>query len=109
MSDEEGWIEIATTSDIPDGEGKAFPYQDRTVAVFYVDGSYWAIDDFCPHMGASLAEGYVEDGAVACPWHAWRFSIHDGCWLDNPKIKVDAYQVRLEGEIIKIRKAASED
>ncbi|MEZ6075449.1 MAG: Rieske (2Fe-2S) protein [Pirellulaceae bacterium] len=47
---------------------------------------YYAIDDFCPHQGASLAAGYIVEGcAVACAWHHWRFSLEDGTWLDNPK------------------------
>jgi hypothetical protein len=61
-----------------------------------------AIDDFCPHMGASLAGGYVENGKVACPWHAWRFCVKDGTWCDNPRIKIDAFEVRVEGDEIQV-------
>jgi nitrite reductase (NADH) small subunit/3-phenylpropionate/trans-cinnamate dioxygenase ferredoxin subunit len=51
-------------------------------------------------MGASLAGGYVEDNMVSCPWHAWRFRITDGTWCDNPKIKIDAFPVRVvDGQI----------
>ncbi|NBY01770.1 MAG: Rieske (2Fe-2S) protein, partial [Planctomycetes bacterium] len=52
-----------------------------------------AIDDFCPHMGASLSGGHVEDGTVTCPWHAWRFRLCDGAWADNPRLKVGCYNV----------------
>ena len=34
-------------------------------------------------MGASLSGGYVENGVVTCPWHAWRFRLTDGAWADN--------------------------
>jgi nitrite reductase (NADH) small subunit/3-phenylpropionate/trans-cinnamate dioxygenase ferredoxin subunit len=70
------------------------------IAVFCLNGTYHAIDDLCPHMGASLAEGYVEQGVVVCPWHAWRFRVCDGTWCDNPKIKIGAYPVRIDGETI---------
>jgi nitrite reductase (NADH) small subunit/3-phenylpropionate/trans-cinnamate dioxygenase ferredoxin subunit len=73
------------------------------VAVFFEDGQYSAIDDFCPHMGASLAGGYVEKGTVTCPWHAWRFCTRDGKWLDNPKIGVDAFEVRVVGDEIQVK------
>jgi nitrite reductase (NADH) small subunit/3-phenylpropionate/trans-cinnamate dioxygenase ferredoxin subunit len=55
-------------------------------------------------MGASLAEGYLEDHGVICPWHAWKFCIHDGAWLDNPRsnIKTETYSVRVEGDDIQI-------
>ena len=93
---------VAKIGDIAPGEGKAFEVNGRMVAVFLVDGSYQAIDDFCPHMGASLAAGAVEEGVVTCPWHAWRFRTCDGTWCDNPKIKIDAFEVRVEGDLIQI-------
>ena len=94
---------VAKVGDIPDGQGRAYQVGKRTVAVFCVDGRYYAIDDFCPHQGASLAEGYVEGCAVACPLHHWRFSIEDGSWLDNPKIGVDKYNVRVSGNRIQVQ------
>ena len=94
------YVTVARVGEIPEGQGQAYAVGDRMVAVFNDGGTYFAIDDFCPHMGASLAGGYMEEGAVACPWHAWRFSIRDGSWLDNPKIHVDCFDVRVvEGEI----------
>lgn len=93
---------VARTGDIPAGEGRSFPVNGRMVAVFHLDGEYFAINDTCPHMGASLASGYVENEAVYCPWHAWRFCVKDGTWLDNPKasLKTDCYDVKVEGDEI---------
>jgi len=96
------WITVAKTYDIPLNEARAFPVGDRMIAIFNADGKYHAMDDFCPHMGASLAGGWIENGTVACPWHAWRFSLVDGCWLDNPKIKADIFAVYVVGDEIQI-------
>ena len=97
------FVTVAKLGDIPQGQGQAFAVSGRMVAVFNENGKYSAIDDFCPHMGASLAGGYLEAGIVTCPWHAWRFCIHDGKWCDNPKIKIDAFEVRVEGDEIQVR------
>ena len=97
------FVTVAKIGDIPSGQGQAFAVNGRMVAVFNEDGKFSAIDDFCPHMGASLAGGYLEAGIVTCPWHAWRFGIHDGRWCDNPKIKIDAFEVRVEGDEIQVR------
>src|SRR5438094_7464189 len=97
------FITVARVGEIPDGQGQAFAVSGRMVAVFNENGNFSAIDDFCPHMGASLAGGYLEDGIVTCPWHAWRFGIHDGRWCDNPKIKIDAFEVRLAGEEVQVK------
>jgi nitrite reductase (NADH) small subunit len=96
------FVTVAKVGEIPEGSGQAFAVNGRMVAVFNEDGKFSAIDDFCPHMGASLAGGYLENGTVTCPWHAWRFCIHDGTWCDNPKIKIDAFQVRVEGDEIQV-------
>lgn len=94
------FVPVARVGDIPAGEGRAFQVGQKLVAVFLVDGQYTAIDDSCPHMGASLASGYVENGGVTCPWHAWRFSILNGTWLDNPQSKlcVKTYAVQVVGD-----------
>ena len=95
---------VAKVGDIPAGEGRAYEVAGRMVAVFFVDGKYSAIYDTCPHMGASLATGYVEDGGVICPWHAWRFSVKNGTWLDNPRSTLcqETYEVRVVGDEIQV-------
>ena len=94
---------VARVGDIPEGDGASFAVNGRMVAVFHANGSYHAIDDVCPHMGASLATGRLEEGVVTCPWHAWRFSVCDGTWRDNPRLKVDTFDVRVEGGEIQVR------
>ena len=94
---------IAKTDSVAEGTGAAFPLDGRMIAIFNEQGNYHAIDDFCPHMGASLAAGHVEDGIVICPWHAWRFKICDGTWCDNPKLGVTAYEVRVVDDEIQVK------
>lgn len=98
------FVSIAKVGEVPEGEGRSYPVNGRVIGLFFVGGEYYAINDFCPHMGASLASGYVEEGAVTCPWHAWRFCVKDGTWLDNPKsnLKTDSYQVRIIGNDIQV-------
>lgn len=95
---------VARVGEIPEGEGRAFQVDGRMVAVFLLDGEYSAIDDVCAHMGASLAGGNVENGTVYCPWHAWRFCVKDGTWLDNPKSAIgqQRFDVRVVGEEIQV-------
>ena len=97
------FVTVAQVGTIPEGEGKTFNVGGRLVAVFCDGGEYFAIDDVCPHMGASLGAGAVEDGVVSCPWHAWRFRVCDGTWQDNPKIQIDSFEVRIEGDDIQVR------
>src|SRR5438132_1321593 len=84
------------------GEGKTVEVGGKLIAVFVEDGRYFAIDDVCPHMGASLAEGCVEEGIVTCPWHGWRFRLADGAWADSPRIKISTYSVQVVGGDVQI-------
>ncbi len=89
--------------DLHEGLGRTVWIDDKPIALFRVNEEIYAIDDTCPHMGASLAGGYVEGGVVTCPWHAWRFRLADGAWADNPRIKIGCYPVRVEGGEIQIQ------
>ena len=91
-------IAVGKTTEIPEGEAKVVTVNKKDVAVFQSGGAFFAIDDCCPHAGASLSGGFVEDGIVTCPWHAWRFRLSDGAWADNPKVKTGCYKVQVIGD-----------
>lgn len=94
---------VAKVGEIAQSEGKTVVVGERLVALFCVDGKYHAIDDLCPHQGASLGAGCVQDGEVSCPWHGWRFRLEDGKWADNPRLGVDVFETRVVGDEVQIR------
>jgi nitrite reductase (NADH) small subunit len=94
---------VCKVQDLKEGEGKTVSVRGKLIALFRVAGRHFAIDDVCPHMGASLSGGYVEKGIVTCPWHAWRFRLADGIWADNPRVGIGCYPVRVEGDDIQIQ------
>ena len=74
-----GFTTVAKVGAIPGGEGASFQLGNRLIAVFNHQGEYLAIDDLCPHMGASLGAGCLdEEVVITCPWHAWRFDAKTG-------------------------------
>jgi nitrite reductase (NADH) small subunit/3-phenylpropionate/trans-cinnamate dioxygenase ferredoxin subunit len=97
---------VCRVADLKEGEARTAEVSGKLVAVFLDRGQYFAIDDVCPHMGASLAGGYVENGTVTCPWHAWRFRLADGAWADYPRVKIGCYEVRVQGDEIQVRVGA---
>jgi nitrite reductase (NADH) small subunit/3-phenylpropionate/trans-cinnamate dioxygenase ferredoxin subunit len=94
---------VCRVTDLRPGEGRTVEVGGKLVAVFCEGGRYYAIDDVCPHMGASLGGGHVEGGVVTCPWHAWRFRLADGAWADYPRIKIGCYPVRVVGDEIQVQ------
>ena len=94
-----GVVKVGNKCDLEVGESRAYDINDKRVAVFNVEGKFYAIDDACPHAGASLAEGYLEKGKVGCPWHYAEFDLKTGRHLNAPATcGVSAYKVVIEGE-----------
>lgn len=86
---------VCRVGELKDGESGTLEVNRKVIALFRSGDEYFAIDNMCPHMGAELSGGLVEDGVVMCPWHYWRFRLCDGAWADNPRIKIGSYPVKI--------------
>jgi nitrite reductase (NADH) small subunit len=102
VSDSQAYHSVARVGEVVEGQGQPFEVNGRLIAVFLDSGTYYAIDDNCPHKGAPLCDGIVMDRSVTCTWHGWRFNLTDGRWVDNPKIRVTTYPVRVVGDEIQV-------
>ena len=99
----DGFVTVAKVGEIPEGGVKVVRLEDQSVAVFHIDGAYYAIDDICTHDGGPLAEGRVEGEVIECPRHGARFNIRTGEVLCLPATTpVPTYAVRVEGDEIKV-------
>ncbi len=93
-------ISVAKISDVPSGEGRVVDAGGKTLALFNVGGTYYAIDNTCAHRGGPLGEGELDGTIVTCPWHGWRWDVTTGANANNPAIKVPCFPVMVEqGEI----------
>ena len=91
------FVRVASTSDLKPGENKVVEVNGEQVALFNVDGEFFAISNTCAHRGGPLGEGYLEGDTVTCPWHGWRFNVKTGANAMMPNMKVANYQVKVEG------------
>ena len=97
------FIQVAKTSEIAEGSGKCVEVEGKRIAVFNLRNEFFAIDDTCPHAGASLSEGIVEGDEVECPWHSARFKIKSGAVTSPPSEEgVAKYNVRVTGDAIEV-------
>jgi nitrite reductase (NADH) small subunit/3-phenylpropionate/trans-cinnamate dioxygenase ferredoxin subunit len=93
---------VASAEEIPPGTGRTVEVQGVWIALFNVEGSFYAIDNTCPHAGGPLGEGHLEGHVVECPWHGWRFNVQTGERLENPNITVACCPVRIEGTQVQV-------
>lgn len=96
------FVKVATVSQVAPGAGMVASVNDKEVAVFNVDGTFYAIDNVCKHRGGPLGEGELEGDTVTCPWHGWQYNVKNGVCLTKDGITMDSYEVRVEGEDVKI-------
>ena len=92
------FAKVAKTSEIPPSSGKAFSVNGKAIAVFNVDGAFYAIDNTCLHRGGPLGEGELDGTSVTCPWHGWQYDVTTGKTLQPPDQGVEKYEVKVEGE-----------
>jgi nitrite reductase (NADH) small subunit/3-phenylpropionate/trans-cinnamate dioxygenase ferredoxin subunit len=96
------FVTVAKAEEIPPGTGKTVDVNGVWIALFNVDGSFYAMDNTCPHAGGPLGEGHLTSHVVECPWHGWEFNVCTGERVGNPNLTVDCCQVRVEGEFVQV-------
>jgi nitrite reductase (NADH) small subunit len=94
------YVKVATASEIPPGGGKTVEIGAKVIAVFNCDGTFYAIDDTCPHQGGPLGEGELVGTIVTCPWHEWRYDVRSGVNAEDAACTVATYAVKVEGESV---------
>ena len=82
-----GKIKVLNISDLENNQSKVVNVEDKEIAVFNVDGEFFAIDDKCSHSDESLSEGEVYDCKVECPAHGAEFDLKTGEALTPPASK----------------------
>lgn len=97
------FTKVAKTGDLTPGQGTVVEVDGKSIAVFNVEGTYYAIDNTCVHRGGPLGEGDLEGDVVACPWHGWEYNVKTGACVNNASANVSCYPVTVEGEDVKIQ------
>ena len=97
------FVTVAQVNEIPPGTARTVEVRGIWIALFNVDGRFYAIDNACPHAGGPLGEGKLrEGGIVECPWHGWRFNVATGQRVENPNFEVPCCAVRVVGDQVQI-------
>lgn len=101
---------VARTTDIPAGGNKVVTIEGREIAVFHINGEFFALLNRCPHEGAPISKAQPvaklesdEPGEyrrsrvgelLRCPWHGWEFDVRNGqSYFDPRNCRVRSYVV----------------
>ena len=92
------WVRIGGVAELPpEGRTKEFLAGGRPLCVARIAGELAALENECPHRGAPLSEGTIEDGRIVCPWHAWSFDPKTGQEATNPNGGTRVYPICVQG------------
>ena len=95
------WIRVAPTADIRHGDYASAEVDGVFVAVYNIDGEFFAIDDVCTHDGGPLAEGDLDGFEIQCPRHGARFDVSTGRALCLPAFEpVTTHEVEVRDDAI---------
>lgn len=97
------FVKVAKTSDIKNNESISVKVNGNFIAIGNSNGSFFAVSDICPHAGAPLGGGWVEDGCIVCPHHYWKFDLKTGDCPHIPGEKVITYELKIDGETILVK------
>ena len=83
-------------------------FEGRSIALFNIDAQFYAINDSCPHQGASLWSGKLEGKVIQCCAHGMRFDLGSGYLLNSTQLKLQSYAVEVVDEQLFILMDAGE-
>lgn len=106
-------VKVAEVDELEPGDRKHIGIEGREITILNVDGSYYAVENFCPHMGGPVGNGPVqhdeEHDIIMCPFHEWRFDLDSGDVVFPSKKRVMSYDVSLEKFPIDIEQESNEE
>ena len=98
------WIDVCAASTMADNENIVVDVDGTDVAIFKLDGKFYAIEDVCTHDGAEIASGELDGDEIICPRHGARFCVKTGAVKSAPAYEaVDTFPVRVEEGQLQIR------
>jgi 3-phenylpropionate/trans-cinnamate dioxygenase ferredoxin component len=93
------FVKVTSRRELPLGGKKLTEVDGRPIALFNVDGKYYAIDDVCTHDGGPLAEGQLTGCEIMCPRHGARFDVRTGKALCMPAVEpVSVHVTEVRGD-----------
>lgn len=97
------FVKVAKTSEIESGRARLINVRGKQIALFNVEGEFFALENACTHDEGPLAEGEISGHEVICPLHGAKFDIRTGEVLGPPAYEAVArYTVRVRGADIEV-------
>jgi len=90
------YVAVMRVDELPPGEATERFVAGKPIAIYNVDGHFYATSNFCVHRGGPLGQGRLDGPGIMCPWHAWTFDVTSGDNTVNAELKIPCFAVKVE-------------
>jgi nitrite reductase (NADH) small subunit len=97
------FVRAIGVKDLPPGQCAEVSLAGKAIALYNVDGTFYATSNTCIHRGGPLGQGLLEGASVMCPWHAWTWDVRTGENTANPTLKIATFEVKVEGDDVLVK------
>jgi nitrite reductase/ring-hydroxylating ferredoxin subunit len=97
------FVKALDVAELAPGACREVRVGDRMLAIHNVGGTFHATANACLHRGGPLGQGVLDGATVLCPWHAWGWDVRSGEHTQNPSMKLQTYEVRVEGGAVLVK------
>ena len=92
----DNFVKTVNLNSIPNSTGRKVKIKGKWIALFKHNKKVYAIRNSCPHQGADLADGHIQDGKAVCPLHRWMFDLKTGAFSGNENIRIPTYKTKVK-------------
>ncbi len=100
MSD---WVDFISTALITSSDPIVKVINGLPIALFQLDGEYFAIEDLCTHQALPLSDGPLNGDVITCPYHGAQFCIKTGAVMSPPAFEdLPVFEVRVSDGMVQV-------
>ena len=95
-------VTVARVEDVPPGTARIVRAGERELALFNVDGKFYATQNECLHLKGPLGDGELEGPVVTCPWHGYQYDVRTGENEFDRALQLGTFEVVVEDAEVKV-------
>jgi nitrite reductase (NADH) small subunit len=95
-------VTVARAEDVPPGSARVVKAGDHDLALYNVDGEFYATQGQCLHLKGPLGDGDLGGPVITCPWHGWQYDVRTGENEFDRAIQLETFEVVIEDGDVKV-------
>ena len=96
----DSWCDVADAPSLSPGHCRTVEARGRRITLVCLEDGFHAVEDTCPHRGASMGSGFLDGCTLHCPLHGWAFDVRTGAGLTRPDKPLRSFPTRvLDGRV----------